>query len=137
MIVFCLLRVGNGMLILNDCVPVDCRLFDQICLTVIHHQVDLLHILLLRNLYRNWRFNLSIFTLLICQFVSNKRQNGWTDRGQIFFVWAPQGRFMNDQNFKNLCFLVFVKLWKCAKKYYKILKLFYAVQREDVHRFSH
>ena len=60
-------------------------------------------------------------------FVSNKRQNSWTDRAQIFVGphW-PQGRFMNHQNFKNLCFkvVIFVKFLKCAKKYYEIRKLF-------------
>ena len=49
--------------------------------------------------------------LFVCPFVSNKRQNGWTDRVQKF-VWDltwPQERF-NDQNFKNLCLKVFLFL---------------------------
>jgi len=46
------------------------------------------------------------------------------------FVWDlnwPQGRFMNDQNFKNLCLKVFYfcKILKLRKKYYEISKLFF------------
>ena len=37
--------------------------------------------------------------VFVCLFVSNKRQNGLTDRAQI--TWT-QGRFMNDPNLKNL-----------------------------------
>ena len=40
----------------------------------------------------------------VCLFVSNKRQNGWTDRAEILcgtYAWL-QGRFMDDRIFKNL-----------------------------------
>ena len=39
--------------------------------------------------------------LFACVFVSNKRQNGWTDRTQIGTSHSLQGRFMDDQNFNN------------------------------------
>ena len=39
--------------------------------------------------------------LPVCLFVSNKRQNGWTDRAQIF---EGPGVFMDDRIIKNLIF---------------------------------
>ena len=82
-------------------------------------------------------FYLNILFLSVCLFVSNKRQNGWTDRVPNF-VWAltrPQRRVLNDEIFKILCrkFFIFVKIWKCAEKYYEISKhffYFYTVQRD-------
>ena len=53
---------------------------------------------------------------------------------------SPWGRFMNDQNFKNLSLKVFYfnKILKMHKKYYEIrnlfLFLFYTVQREHDQR---
>jgi len=49
-----------------------------------------------------------IFCLSVYLFVSNKRQNGWKFVRDL--TW-PQGRFMNDHNFKNwwLNFFIFVK----------------------------
>ena len=69
----------------------------------------------------------------VCLFVSNKRQNGWTERAQIFFgslVWF-QGRFINDQIFKNfpLRKFDFWKFWKSTKF---ILFLFYNVYSENM-----
>ena len=39
-----------------------------------------------------------ILCFSVCLFVSNKRQNGWTDRVHFFL---PQGRFMDDRIFKK------------------------------------
>ena len=50
-----------------------------------------------------------LYSLLVCLFLYNKRLN----RTGPNFVWdlaRPQGRFVNDQNFKNLCFKVFCKI---------------------------
>ena len=79
-------------------------------------------------------------------FVFNKRQNRLNRLGPNF-VWNltwPQGMFMNDQNFQNLCLKDFisVKFWKRTKKYWEIRKLFclfwfYTVQREDAQRKRH
>ena len=65
-----------------------------------------------------------IYTLLVClgvcMFVSNKRQNGWTDRTQILYEashWSEE-RFMNEQNFKiTIQFLLnFENPWFCFIK---------------------
>ena len=74
-------------------------------------------------------FYLNILFLSVCLFVSNKRQNGWTDRVPNF-VWAltrPQRRVLNDEIFKIVCrkVFIFVKIWKCAEKYYEISKHFF------------
>ena len=69
--------------------------------------------------------------MLVCLFVTNKRLN----RSGQNFVWDltwPLGRFMNGSNFESLCFKVYifvVKFWKCAKKYFEILKLFFVLRR--------
>ena len=41
-------------------------------------------------------FSIYILCLSICLFVSNKRQNGWTDPAQIF---CGKWRFMNDPRY--------------------------------------
>ena len=58
-----------------------------------------------------YKFSLSV-CLFVCLFVSNKRQNGWTDRAQIW----PQGR-NDDQIFKNLppSKFDFWKFWKSTE----------------------
>ena len=60
-----------------------------------------------------YKFGFSVFLfvcLFVCLFVFNKRQNGWTDRAQIFCGTS---------------------IWK----YYELfLFLFYTIQREDAHR---
>ena len=83
-----------------------------------------------------YKFGLSVclsVCMFVCLFVSNKRQNGWTERAQIFFgslVWF-QGRFMDDQIFKNfpLRKFDFWKFWKSPKF---ILFLFYNVYNENM-----
>ena len=69
-----------------------------------------------------------LWCLFVCLFVSNKRQNDWTDRAQ-FFLWDiawSQGRFMDDQIFKNLPPLKFDfwKFWKSAKFFWKSGEIF-------------
>ena len=77
------------------------------------------------------------FSLSVCLFVSNKRQNGWTDRAQILCGTSRDPGKGNDQNLTNFVFKIFYfwKFWKCAKKYNEIRKLFlllfYTAQRED------
>jgi len=52
-------------------------------------------------------------------FVSEKRQNGWTDPAQILYGTSrdPREGFY-DQNFKKfgLKVFIFVQFWKCTKK---------------------
>ena len=97
-----------------------------------------------------YKFGLSVL-VSVCLFVSSKRQNGWTDRAQIFLwdITWPQGRFMNDlndQNFKywlhqNSIFIKFLKkfkiheffLWKSANYFCLVLR---CTQREHVHNFK-
>ena len=61
-------------------------------------------------------------------FVSNKRQNGWTDRAQILCGTLrdpTEGLWMIK--ISKICvekFIILVKFWKCAKKYDEIRKLF-------------
>ena len=121
-LLFCFLMVSTeyGMLILNDCVPVDCRLFDQICLTVIHHQVEALHILLLPTLSRRIE-SIYIYTLLVyksvCLFVSNRRQNGWTDQDQTLCGTSREpGKFYKWSKFQKFVFFSFCKILKVREK---------------------
>ena len=73
----------------------------------------------------------------VCLFVSNKRQNGWTDRAQIL-CWTScdprKGLWMIK--IAKICvlkFFIFEKFWKRAKIIMKstnfFLFLFYTVQR--------
>ena len=68
------------------------------------------------------------FRLSVCLFVSNKRQNGWTDRAQILCETSrdPREGLCMIKIFKKcvLKVFIFVKCRKCAKKYYEIRKLF-------------
>ena len=55
-----------------------------------------------------------IYTLLVCLFVSNKHQNGWTDRAQIL-GWTSHDPMEGCLDFKKVIpifFLIFVKFWK-------------------------
>jgi len=75
------------------------------------------------------KFTLSSKSLLACLFVSNKRQNGWTDRAQILCGTSrgPRAslRMIKISKFCVQKFFISVKFWKCAKKYYEIRKLIF------------
>ena len=86
-----------------------------------------------------------IHTLLVrlsVRFYPINRQNGWTDQAQFFFGTSrdPREGLWLIKIWKNcvISFFIFVKFWKCAKKYYEIRILFnvffYTVQREDAHK---
>ena len=67
-----------------------------------------------------YKFSLSV-CLSDCLFVSNKRQNSWTDRAQIFcgiLVCWPLGRFMNFLKFvfESFCFCKILKICKFFMK---------------------
>ena len=75
------------------------------------NQPDSFNLLILFLLNRRYLINISIFVekkMLIYSsvemFVSNQRQNGWTNRALIFCVTSPdpKGRFMDDQIKKKL-----------------------------------
>ena len=79
--------------------------------------------------------------LLVCPFVSNKLQNGWTDRAQFFWnlTW-PQGRFMDDRIFTNLL-LIKLDFWKFWKSTILIIREFFCfvlhcIQRENVFKWN-
>ena len=81
------------------------------------------------QVWKNWIICRHLYIYLACLFVCIQLISKRLNRSGPNFVWDltwPQGRFMNDQNFKNLCLKVFIfeKFWKCAKKYYEIRKLF-------------
>ena len=80
----------------------------------------------------------SIYIFCAClsvdMFVSKKRQNGWTDRVQIFvcdLIW-PQGRFMDDRIFKNLPLTKFDFGKICKSIKFVCLFLFYNVFKEKM-----
>ena len=59
--------------------------------------------------------------LILCPFVSNNRQNGWTDRAQAFCRTSHDSR-------KNLWMpksTKFVKFWKCGEKILNPWNLFF------------
>ena len=63
----------------------------------------------------------------VCLFVSNKRQNGWTNRAHIFCGSSrdPREGLWMIKFKKKLCLKVFCfcKILKCAKKVYEICKV--------------
>ena len=72
-------------------------------------------------------YTIFIYTLLVwvsvCLFVSVK--TGERSRSGPNFLWDlvwPKGRFMNYQNFKNLCF---VEFWKSTQKILQIRKFLF------------
>ena len=82
--------------------------------------------------------------LFVCLFVSNKRQNGWTDRAQIFCGTSrdpKEGLWMikisNICLHQNLIFIKFLKILKSTKFFVKIANYFCfflrCTQREHVH----
>ena len=76
-------------------------------------------------------------------FVSNKRQNGWTDRAQIFCGTSRDHReglwmikISNICLHQNLIFIKFLKFWKSTKFFFEnpqiIFVLFYDVHKENM-----
>ena len=67
--------------------------------------------------------------LSVCLFVTNKRKNGWTDRAQILWrTWRDPREGLWMLKITKSCiqkFLIFVKFWKCAKKY--LIREFFVV----------
>ena len=61
-------------------------------------------------------------------YVSNKRQNDYTDLTQMLYgtTHDPREGLWMLKITKNFVqkFLIFVKFWKCAKKYFQISKIF-------------
>ena len=95
-----------------------------ILLTLFSKIMDLLKLTSVRNwnlrnkkttlaqLLRAVNLFVNLACLSVCLCVSNKRQINWKTAetiGPKFCVWphvTSQGRFMNDQNYKNLCLKV-------------------------------
>ena len=80
-----------------------------------------------------YKFGSSVWVsvrLFVCLFVSNKRQNDWTDRAKIFSGISRDPReglwSVDDQIFKNLppSKFVFWKFWKSTKFFFKSAKSF-------------
>ena len=100
-------------------------------------------ILLLSNSFTsNLYINLACLSvcLFVCLFVSNKRQNGWTDRAQIFCGTSRDPReglwMIKIQIFVSIKIrssLNFFKFWKSTKFFVKIRELFF-VLFYDVHK---
>ena len=90
-----------------------------------------------------YKFGLSV-CLFVCLFVSNKRQNGWTDRAQFFCGTSRDHReglwmikISNICLHQNSIFIKFLKilkihdfLWKSANYFCFVLR---CTQREHVH----
>ena len=79
----------------------------------------------------------------VCLFVSNKRQNGWTDRAQIFCVTSRDHReglwrikISNICLHQNSIFIKFLKILKIHEIFCEnpriIFVLFYVVQKENM-----
>ena len=83
-----------------------------------------------------YKFGLSVclfVCLPVCLFVSNKRQNGWTDRAQIFFETSRDPReglwkikISNTCLHHNAIVINFWKFWKSAKFFVKIHELLFS-----------
>ena len=89
------------------------------------------------NLYIN------LACLSVCLFVSNKCQNGWTDRAQIFCGTSRDPReglwmieILNICLHQNSIFIIFWKFWKSTKFFCEnpriIFVLFYDVHKENM-----
>ena len=81
--------------------------------------------------------------MFVCLFVSNKRQNGWTDWAQIFFVTSRGPReglwmikILNICLYQNSIFIKFLKILKIHEffwfKFENIFVLFYDVHKENM-----
>ena len=85
-------------------------------------------------------FRSSLYTLVVCLCISNKCQNGWTDRVHFFVGPRVMGWFENNINFKNLPLTKFDfwKLWKSTKLFFIksgksfVVFLFYNVYKEKM-----
>ena len=79
-----------------------------------------------------------ILCLSVCLFVSNKSQNGWTDRAQIFvgpyvtprkvYVWLNFQKFAHNK----IRFLIILKIHEIFDKISDFLFLFYKVFKEKM-----
>ena len=81
--------------------------------------------------------NIFVLCLSVCLFASNKRQNGWTDRTQIFCgPRVTPGKGYGWSNCQNLASIkiLFLKILKIHDIFYKIfcLFLFYNVNKENM-----
>ena len=92
---------------------------------------------------RTWIFYLSIYGLSVCLFVSNKRQNGWTDRVQIFCGTSRDHReglwmikISNMCFHQNSIFIKFLNILKIHEIFCEnpriIFVLFYDVHKENM-----
>ena len=77
-----------------------------------------------------YKFGFSVM-VFVCLFVSNKRQNGWTDRAQIFCRTSHDHReglwmikISNICLHQNSIFSKFLKILKSRKFFAKICELF-------------
>ena len=88
-----------------------------------------------------YKFGLSVF--FVCLFVSNKRQNGWTDRAQIFCGTSRDPReglwkikISNICLHQNSIVIKFLKILKireiCCKNPRIIFVLFYDVHKKNM-----
>ena len=89
-----------------------------------------------------YKFGLSV-CLFVCLFVSNKRQNGWTDRAQIFCGTSRDHReglwmikISNICLHQNWIFINFLKILKIHEIFCEnpliIFVLFYNVHKENM-----
>ena len=95
-----------------------------------------------------YKFGLSVclfVCLSVCLFVSNKRQNGWTDRAQIFCGTSRDSReglwiikISNICLHQNSIVIKFLKILKIREIFCKnpgiIFILFYDVHKENMFR---
>ena len=99
-------------------------------LTVTIHKIDFpIH------LYLNFDW------VSVCLFVSNKRQNGWTDRAQILCRTSrdPMEGLWKWSKFKKINVFLsfhFVKFWTCAKNIVKYTNFFVIILYCKKRRYS-
>ena len=72
----------------------------------------------------------------VCLFVSNKRQNGWTDQTQILFGTSRDPReglwIIKTSKICVSTLFIFCKIMKMRKKYHEIRKLFYTIHKANI-----
>ena len=75
-----------------------------------------------------YKFSLAVL-VFVCLFISDKGQNGWTDRAQILCVTSRDPReciwMIKVLKICVLKFFIFVKFWKCAKNTMKSANFFF------------
>ena len=96
------------------------------------------------NIYKSiYKFGLSVFLSVFCLFVSNKRQNGWTDRAQIFCGTSRDSReglwiikISNICLHQNSIVIKFFKILKIREIFCEnpriIFVFFYDVHKENM-----